>query len=152
MEHWAWFWSCRGRHAEGLAALERSLRLDPHDPLRSLRLRAMTMALYFSREYLAAVKVATQAIRSYPNDPLHYRWLAAALGQLDRSDEAREALVKATADSPAAFDLLFAGAYRGIGRKITPTCSKACARPAGRKPELDSSRRSSPPISRDTRG
>jgi adenylate cyclase len=93
-----------GRHADGLAALERSLRLDPHDPLRSLRLRTMTVALYFSREYLAAANVATQAIRSYPNDPQNYRWLAAVLGQLDRTEEAKEALARSIAISPASVD------------------------------------------------
>ncbi len=33
-----------------------------------------------------------------------YRWLAAALGQLDRTDEAREALHTAMTTSPKAYD------------------------------------------------
>jgi adenylate cyclase len=94
-----------GRCAEGLAAVERCLRLDPHDPFRSLRLRTMAIALYFSRDYSTAVGVLTQAIRAFPDDPTHYRWLAAALGQLDRNEEAREALTKAIARAPAEFDL-----------------------------------------------
>jgi adenylate cyclase len=36
--------------------------------------------------------------------PNTYRWLAAALGQLARSEEAREALEKASAIAPASFD------------------------------------------------
>jgi adenylate cyclase len=48
---------------------------------------------------------ANRAIRSSPNYPNPYRWLAAALGQLGRIDEAGQALEKAIAIAPAAFDL-----------------------------------------------
>jgi adenylate cyclase len=44
-------------------------------------------------------------IRSYPDIPNSYRWLAASLGQLDRIDEAREALAKAVSVTPASFDM-----------------------------------------------
>jgi adenylate cyclase len=44
-------------------------------------------------------------IRSYPDHPLVYRWLAAALGQARLIGEAREALAKAIAIAPASFDL-----------------------------------------------
>ena len=40
----------------------------------------------------------------YPDDPLAYRWLAAALGQLGRVDEARKALHEAMSISPTSFD------------------------------------------------
>ena len=43
--------------------------------------------------------------RSYPNYPLPYRWLAAALGQLGRTEEAGEALEKAIAISPSSFEM-----------------------------------------------
>lgn len=39
----------------------------------------------------------------YPNP---HRWLAATLGQLNRTDEAREAVRKAVATSPAGFDFI----------------------------------------------
>jgi adenylate cyclase len=49
--------------------------------------------------------VAERAIRSYPDYASNYRWLAAALGQEGRVEEAKEALAKAIAIAPAQFDL-----------------------------------------------
>jgi adenylate cyclase len=43
--------------------------------------------------------------RSYPDYPRPYPWLAAALGQIGRKAEAREALEKAVAISPGSFDM-----------------------------------------------
>jgi adenylate cyclase len=94
-----------GRPTEGLAALERSIRLDPRHPRARTRLNQMALGFYFSREYAAAVDAAKQAIRSYPDFPLPYRWLAAALGQLGRIEEAKEALGKAIAIAPASIEM-----------------------------------------------
>jgi adenylate cyclase len=94
-----------GRLGEGLAAVQRSIRLDPRDPALASRLNYMAIGLYFSREYEAAVEAAKQAIRSYPEFPLPYRWLAAALGQTGRVEEARQALEQALAIAPTAFYL-----------------------------------------------
>ena len=49
--------------------------------------------------------MAKQVIREYPEYPQSYRWLAAALGQLGRTDEAKQALEKAIAVAPAVFDI-----------------------------------------------
>jgi adenylate cyclase len=65
----------------------------------------LAIAQYYSGDYDAAVETARQVIRSYPDYPLTYRWLAAALGQLCRTEEAREALEKAIAVAPASFDI-----------------------------------------------
>jgi adenylate cyclase len=64
----------------------------------------MALGLYFCRDYVAAVEVAKRAIRSYPDFPNPYRWLAAALGQLGRIEEAKEALQQAIAIVPGAFE------------------------------------------------
>ncbi len=93
-----------GRPKEGVAALERSVRLDPRHPRSAVRLNHMVLGLYFAREYTAAVDVAKRAIRLYPEFPHPYRWLAAALGQLGRIDEANEALGRAVAIMPASFE------------------------------------------------
>jgi adenylate cyclase len=92
-----------GRLKEGIAALERSIRLDPHRA--AVRLNQIALALYCSGKYKAAVDTANRAIRSYPNYPNTYRWLAAALGQLGRIEEAKQALEKAIAIAPASFDM-----------------------------------------------
>jgi adenylate cyclase len=100
-------WS--GRPKEGLAALHRYLRLDPRGPMMAVGLQQIAAAHYFCREYEAAVGTAKRVIRSYPEHPLPHRWLAAALGQLDRTEEARRALDKAIAMAPASFDLYIRG-------------------------------------------
>jgi adenylate cyclase len=92
-----------GRPEEGLASLGRCIRLDPGRS--ALRLNQIALGLYFSRDYEAAVAAAKRAIRSYPSYPNTHRWLAAALGQLDRIDEAKQALDKAIAIAPAAFEM-----------------------------------------------
>jgi len=99
-----------GHPKEGIAALERSIRLDPREP-RSAgpRLNQIALGFYFSRDYAAAVEVAKRAIRSYPEYPLPYRWLAAALGQLGRIEEAKEALEKAIGVAPGSFDMYVRG-------------------------------------------
>jgi adenylate cyclase len=93
-----------GRPKEGIAALKTCIRLDPRAPSLVLRLFQIGLALYFCREYAAAVEAARQAIRSYPDRPGSYRVLAAALGQIGRTAEAKEALEKAITIAPAQFD------------------------------------------------
>ena len=92
-----------GRPKEGIAAIERSIRLDPRHPRSAVRLNQMALGFYFSREYAPTVRMAKEAIRAFPDFPNPYRWLAAALGQLGRIEEAKGALDKAVSVSPAAF-------------------------------------------------
>jgi adenylate cyclase len=100
-------WS--GRPREGLAALQKFLRLDPRSPLAAVGLQQVAAGYYFCREYESAVEAARRVIRSYPEYPLPHRWLAAALGQLGRTDEARQALDKAVEVAAASFDLYIRG-------------------------------------------
>jgi adenylate cyclase len=93
-----------GRPTEGLAALETCIRLDPRDPSLVNRLNQVALAHYFCRNYEASVEAAERAIRSFPSFPSPYRWLAAALGELGRTAEAKAALEKAIAVSPDQFD------------------------------------------------
>jgi adenylate cyclase len=94
-----------GRPKEGVAALERSIRLDPRHPRSAFRLNHPALGFYFSQNYAATVEVAKRAIRSYPDFPNPYRWLAAALGQMGRTAEAKEALSQAVAVTPASFEM-----------------------------------------------
>jgi adenylate cyclase len=94
-----------GSQKAGLAHLEKSTRLDPSNPLLAIRLSNLTIGRYFAGDYRAAVDAARRVVRSYPHYPLIYRWLAAALGQLSRTEEAKEALEKAIAIAPASFDI-----------------------------------------------
>ena len=69
----------------------------------------MACGLYLCGRYEAAVEVAERVVRLNPDYPLTYRWLAAALGQLGRTAEAKEALEKAITIGPAAFDMYVRG-------------------------------------------
>jgi adenylate cyclase len=94
-----------GRPKEGLASIDASIRLDPRNPFSVIRLLNITCGLYFSGEYEATVDAAGRLIRSYPDFPMVYRWSAAALGQLGRNTEAKDALDKAMNLAPAAFNM-----------------------------------------------
>ena len=69
------------------------------------RLNLLALGLYFSGDYKAAIAAAKRALRTNPEYPLPYRWLAAALGQLGRTAEAKEALERAIEIAPASFDM-----------------------------------------------
>ena len=81
------------------------MRLDPLAADVPIRWIQVICGLYFCREYEAAIDEAKALIRSYPNIPNSYRWLAASLGQLGRIDEASEALTKAIVVTPTSFDM-----------------------------------------------
>ncbi len=53
-------------------------------------------------------EVAKSSLARYPGYPRAHRWLAAALGQLGRSDEARSALSELTRVSSTALSSLLA--------------------------------------------
>jgi adenylate cyclase len=63
----------------------------------------VVIGLYFSRAYDEAVEAAQDLIRSFPEYPSGYRWLAAAFGQLGCAEGGKEALGKATAITRAPF-------------------------------------------------
>ena len=94
-----------GQPAEGREALLMALRLNPHDVRSATYLTQIATAHYFERNYTSAVAAAKRAVARHVLYPQSYRWMAAALGQLGRFDEAREALRQAMDVSPAQFDL-----------------------------------------------
>jgi len=94
-----------GEPRQAIDALQTSIRLDPRDPLLPWHLNRVAIAQYFARDYEAAVDTSRRVIRLHPNFPLIYRWLAAALGQIGRAQEARDALDKARTIGGASFDM-----------------------------------------------
>ena len=88
-----------GRPAEAEEPLLIALRLSPRDPLKSSALNTLAFARYYRGDYAEAARLEQGVIRDYPGYAIPYRWLAASLGQLNRTDEAREALRQAMAIS-----------------------------------------------------
>jgi adenylate cyclase len=94
-----------GRPQDGYQVLLNYLRLNPHDPRNWEALHVVAIARYLSGEYAGAINAARRAIRANPGQPLSYRWLAAGLGQIGRTHEARELLHDAEAIvAPLAID------------------------------------------------
>jgi len=92
-----------GRSSEGREALLMAEQLNPRDPSAALFPTHLVIADYYDAEYARAATLAKIVIERYPGYPLAYRWLAAALGQLGRTGEARLALKTAIQVSPEAF-------------------------------------------------
>jgi adenylate cyclase len=86
-----------GQPREALISLQTAIRVDPSDALVASRLVNMAAGHYFCGEYESALDAAKRAVRSNPDYPATYRWLAAILGQLGRIGEAAEALRQASA-------------------------------------------------------
>jgi adenylate cyclase len=96
-----------GRPLDGIADLQTSLRLEPRGVSLAHRLTQMAAGHYFSKDYDAAVDAAKHVIRSFPDFPPPYRWLAAALAQLGRIEEGNTTLEQGFAVTPAVFDRIF---------------------------------------------
>ncbi len=92
-----------GEPERGLVGLEENLRRDPFGPASSARRNQIGIAHYFCGEYEASVAAARRHMRLFPGYSRH-RWLAAALGQLGRIDEASQVLAEAAALGSADFD------------------------------------------------
>jgi adenylate cyclase len=95
--------SCQPTQARD--ALSTALRLDPRGPISVLPLTQMAVSYYFGHEYPQAAEWGRRAASRYPESPLAYKWIAAALGQLGRIDEAAEMLQRTINLSPSSFDL-----------------------------------------------
>jgi adenylate cyclase len=94
-----------GNRTEGRAALLTAVRLNPRDPTGGLFPGWITISYYLDRDYTRAVTEAHSVIERYPDYSVIYRWLAAALGQLGRKEEATEILTRAIEASPSSFEL-----------------------------------------------
>jgi adenylate cyclase len=95
-----------GRVAESREPLSAALRLDPHGPTASAAMHHLGMGCYFEGDYLGAVALTRRTIRDFPDFPRPHPVLVAALGQLGRKDEAREALEAALTASRSHFGIV----------------------------------------------
>src|SRR5262249_33722057 len=86
---------------DGQASLSKAMRISPHDPMLWTWTHWSAIGYYFARNYSAALETSERVIRLRSDSPTAYRWKAAALAQLDRVEEAKNALQRAIEISPA---------------------------------------------------
>ena len=94
-----------GRTAEARHALGVFERLSPRDANIAQAHHWTVISYYFDRDYERCIEAARRELSTHPGYTLTYRWLAAALGQLGRTKEARAALEKSIAVSPSEFEV-----------------------------------------------
>ena len=94
-----------GRMVEGRQALRFFERLNPHDASIAAAHRWIAMSYYLERDYERCIEAARRQLSTHPDYAGTRRWLAAALGQLGRTEEARAALEQVIAQSPGDLDV-----------------------------------------------
>jgi adenylate cyclase len=94
-----------GRSSEGRELILHYLKLSPHDHNVPARLAQLVASYYFDRDYEAVVRIGRQVLRQHPKQPHTHRWLVAALGQLGRAEEAKDALEAMLRDAEGATNL-----------------------------------------------
>jgi TolB-like protein len=94
-----------GHTAEGREAIGVFERLTPREPSVKIARRQIVVSHYFDGDYQRCVDAARHLVSADPELPLNNRWMAAALGQLGRTEEARVALERSIAVSPREYDV-----------------------------------------------
>jgi adenylate cyclase len=84
-----------GRPRDAIEPIETAMRLSPFDPATPFFLNARGRASYYMGDYSAALAIARQVYRSFPNYQNIYRTLIAALGQTGQADEAHHVMAEA---------------------------------------------------------
>ena len=140
-----------GRAEETEAHIAEALRLSPRDTMAYIWMTNGGLAKLHLGSYEQAVAWFRRAIEANRNVPPAYFWLAAALTQLGRRDEAQSAVKAGLALNPAFTISRARAAWTAMSdnRRIWPNLSpfsKACARPES----SNNDRR--PPPRRDPRG
>ncbi len=83
-----------GEPEQAIPIFDTAIRLSPHDPAIWTFYGFRGLAYFLLQDYEAAIMNFQRAIRHPRTQPWPYAWLASALAQLDRFEEARAALKK----------------------------------------------------------
>jgi TolB-like protein/Tfp pilus assembly protein PilF len=90
--------------AQGRELLARSVRMDPYNKSITDTHCFVGLSYFAECDYVTAAQYLYKALGHFPNHYWSLQWLAASLGQLGETLKARNALQKAAAISPGAFD------------------------------------------------
>jgi adenylate cyclase len=83
-----------GEPAQARRGLTAYLRADPRGPHSAQAMHQIAISYYYERDYTKSVEAARRVMARYPDASNNYRWLAAALGQLGQTDEARRGIAQ----------------------------------------------------------
>lgn len=89
-----------GHPAQARQGFTACLRIDPRGPHSYMAMHLFAISYYFERDYTRSVEASRRALARHPAVFGTYRWLAAALGQLGRTEEAQAALQKVLERAP----------------------------------------------------
>jgi tetratricopeptide (TPR) repeat protein len=92
--------SYRGAHEAALARIARYRELSPLDPHAFLFEMALLVPLYMTVQFARVAETGRRVLLLNPGFTSTHKILLAALGQLDRRDEAREVLARLLALEP----------------------------------------------------
>jgi adenylate cyclase len=93
-----------GRPREATEAIATLQRLSPRGSGNWMAMTTLVIGHYFLGNYATAADLARRLMREQPGLTAPYRWLAASLGQLERLDEAGNALREALKRSGESFE------------------------------------------------
>jgi tetratricopeptide (TPR) repeat protein len=82
----------RGQPEEGVALVEKGIRLSPTDPRLFMWLPPLAAAHYQLRHYAQSIEIGRRSWALNRNWPIGLTYVVAALGELGQIDEARAAL------------------------------------------------------------
>jgi len=90
-----------GQPESGLQALEEALRLSPRDPFLAVYAPTVRyMSLFALQRYEEAIAVCRSTVALHPHHAGAWRLMTVSLGMLERTDEAKEALVRTLTMQP----------------------------------------------------
>jgi adenylate cyclase len=101
------------RPADGLARIERALRLSPRDPMTYLFFAGQALCKFVAGNFSEAISSAQRGISINPSSADNHLYMAAALAELDQVERAREQVRRALRFVPKVNLLVIGRAVEG---------------------------------------
>lgn len=95
-----WVYAYAGESDRAIAQFEEARRLSPIDPRGYFPLLGIATSHFFARRYEETVRITRRIVSEVPEHNIARRYLAAALAQMDRAEEAAAAMQALLACQP----------------------------------------------------